>query len=240
MRAKANIDDVLENVTAAVKIRNSVIIVTIWIVNLHFFVASARSVGCNSGRCCMFFCFFYFTVWNCCGSLSLLKLAHTVSRLSKQALELGSFVKLNLHHRPTIAQLSEGGGKHVEHIAVFQWTRQIPDVGSRGFFSPCIYMCFKWNNHITINESSMWTEMWAKIKVGEKNILQWFGLFMSTLFLYWEGKYGLSPHKEKPAEFIERSTRTLTDRGRRQRVPNFSWDDLANKKGSWGSWSMCS
>lgn len=51
MRAKANIDDVLENVTAAVKISNSVIIVTIWVVNLHFFVASARSVGCNSGRC---------------------------------------------------------------------------------------------------------------------------------------------------------------------------------------------
>lgn len=56
MRAKANIDDVLENVTAAVKISNSVIIVTIWVVNLHFFVASARSVGCNSGRCFLFYC----------------------------------------------------------------------------------------------------------------------------------------------------------------------------------------
>lgn len=56
MRAKANIDDVLENVTAAVKISNSVIIVTIWVVNLHFFVASARSVGCDSGRCFLFYC----------------------------------------------------------------------------------------------------------------------------------------------------------------------------------------
>lgn len=51
MRAKANIDDVLENVTAAVKISSSVIIVTIWVLNLHFFVASAGRVGCNLGRC---------------------------------------------------------------------------------------------------------------------------------------------------------------------------------------------
>lgn len=107
MRAKANIDDVLENVTAAVKISNSVIIVTIWVVNLHFFVASAGSVGCNLGR--------YFTVWNCCGSLSLLKLAHTVSRLSKQAFELESSIKLSLHHRPTIA-LSGVSGKRMEHM----------------------------------------------------------------------------------------------------------------------------
>lgn len=47
MGAKANIDDVLENVTGAVKMRNSVIIVTIWVVNLHFFVTSARSFTCN-------------------------------------------------------------------------------------------------------------------------------------------------------------------------------------------------
>lgn len=59
-RAEANIDDVFENVTAAVKRSNSVIIVTMWIVNLHFSVASARSADCNSGRC-FGFCF-YFTV----------------------------------------------------------------------------------------------------------------------------------------------------------------------------------
>lgn len=49
MRARANIEDVLENVTAAVKISNSVNIVAIWVVNLYFSFASARSVGCNSG-----------------------------------------------------------------------------------------------------------------------------------------------------------------------------------------------
>lgn len=35
-RAEANIDDVFENVTAAVKRSNGVIIVTMWIANLHF------------------------------------------------------------------------------------------------------------------------------------------------------------------------------------------------------------
>lgn len=59
--AQANIDDVFENVTAAVKLSNGVIIVTMWIVNLHFSVASARSAGCNSGRC-FGFLFFHFTV----------------------------------------------------------------------------------------------------------------------------------------------------------------------------------
>lgn len=56
MPAKANIDDVLETVTAAVKISNSVIIVTIWVMNLHVFVASARSVGCYLRRCFLFYC----------------------------------------------------------------------------------------------------------------------------------------------------------------------------------------
>lgn len=51
MRAKGNIDNVLENVTAAVEMRNSVIIVTIWVMNLHFFVTSAQRFGCNRGRC---------------------------------------------------------------------------------------------------------------------------------------------------------------------------------------------
>lgn len=54
-RASPIIDDVLGNVTAAVKRRNSVIIVTIWVVNLHFFVASSRSFGCSSGRCVPYF-----------------------------------------------------------------------------------------------------------------------------------------------------------------------------------------
>lgn len=130
--AEANIDDVFENVTAAVKRSNGVIIVTTWIVNLHFSVASARSAGCNSGRCFVFVLFFfYFTVRNYCGSLSLLELAHTVPRLSKQAFDLEGFVKLNLHQRATAAQLSGGRGKHVERVAAFQ---QSPDVGIKRSF----------------------------------------------------------------------------------------------------------
>lgn len=65
----------------------------------------------------------------------------------------------------------------------------------------------------------MRVETWANIKVGGG---EHFGLFTSTLFLYREGKYGLSSHKEQPAEFIEGSTLTPTDRGQRQRVQNFS------------------
>lgn len=59
-RAEANIDDVFENVTAAVKRSNGVIIVTMWIANLHFSVASARSAGCNLGCCFVLFCFLFY------------------------------------------------------------------------------------------------------------------------------------------------------------------------------------